>query len=232
MNSPFRGQPLRTRAIDLMKAGHSADQVHWMFVNEGQDPNEVRGVLTELVALQHQAAAMDPARLREEAKWMFYRGAAIEDVVAHFVRAGIAEEHARPEADRLRAIAAKLRPCQRCGTPTPPDAFFMDLSGFQVCRGCNLRDEIGRSEQRGIARDLEAVGSFGMVGIGVAMATSFAAQSIDQQANHYHGGTASPFCGTCKVASGAHVTVLDPTTRARIDPTAEWVCRQCWQKIK
>jgi hypothetical protein len=66
-SSPFRGLPLRTRAIDLMKEGHTADSLHWHFVNEGQDPNEVRSVLTELVSLQHQAAAMDPKRLREEA---------------------------------------------------------------------------------------------------------------------------------------------------------------------
>lgn len=232
MSSPFRGVPLRTRAIDLMREGHSADALHWMFVSEGQDPDEVRAVLTELVALQHQAAAMDPKRLREEAKWMFYRGASIEDVVAQWVRAGIAEEHARPEAERIRAIAAKLKPCQRCGAPTPPDAFFMDLSGFQVCRGCNLRDEIGRSEQRGVARDLEAVGGFGLVGVGVALTASVAAQAIDHQANHYHGHTTSPFCAVCKTPSGTHVTWLDMGTRSRVDPTAEWVCRQCWAKIK
>lgn len=232
MNSPFRGVPLRTRAIDLMKNGHSADALHWMFVGEGQDPNEVRSVLTELVALQHQAAAMDPKRLREEAKWMFYRGAPLEDVVAHWVRAGIAEEHARPEAERIQAAAAKLKPCQRCGTPTTPDAFFMDLSGFQVCRGCNLKDEIGRSEQRGIARDLETVGGIGFVGMGVAMTASMAAMAIEQQANHYHGHTSAPFCASCKTPSGAHVTWLDMGTRSRVDPTAEWVCRQCWSKIK
>ena len=232
MNSPFRGQPLRTRAIDLMKNGHSADALHWMFLGEGQDPNEVHAVLSELVALQHQAAAMDPKRLREEAKWMFYRGASLDEVVAHWVRAGIAEEHARPEAERIQAAAAKLKPCQRCGTPTPPDAFFMDLSGFQVCRGCNLRDEIGRSEQRGIARDLEAVGGIGFVGTGMALAASIAAQHHEHVANHYHGWTAAPFCGTCKGPTGIHVTRLDMRTRSQIDPTAEWVCCQCWTKIR
>jgi hypothetical protein len=215
-----------------MKRGHTADALHWMFVGEGQDPNEVRSVLSELVALQHQAAAMDPTRLREEAKWMFYRGASMDDVLAHFARAGIAEEHARPEATRMQAVAAKLRPCQRCGTPTPPDAFFMDLSGFDVCRGCNLRDEIGRSEQRGIARDLEAVGGFGVVGIGVTVATSLAAQAYEQQANHCHGWTAAPFCGTCKGPTGLHVGRLDMRTRAQIDPTAEWICGHCWTKIR
>lgn len=231
MNSPFRGQPLRTRAIDLMKNGHSADALHWMFVGEGQDPNEVHAVLSELVALQHQAAAMDPTRLREDAKWMFYRGAPMEDVIAHFVRAGVAEEHARPEAERMQAAAAKLKPCQRCGTPTPPEAFFMDLSGFNVCRGCNLRDEIGRSEQRGIARDLETVGSIGFAGMGIALTASMAAQSIDQNANNYHGWTAAPFCGACKQPSGLHVSRLHMSTRAQVDPTAEWICGHCWKKI-
>lgn len=176
---------------------------------------------------------MDPQRLREEAKWSFYRGASLDQVVAHWAQAGIAEEHARPKAERIQAIAAKLKPCQRCGTPTAPDAFFMDLSGFQICRGCNLRDEIGRSEQRGIAREIEAVGGVGFVGMGVALTASIAAQAYDHNANHYHGGTASPFCASCKTPSGAHVTwLVDVGTRSRIDPTAEWVCRQCWAKIK
>lgn len=218
--------PLKPRAVELLKQGQSADALHWQFVGEGYDPEEVRAVLTELVALQHQAAAMDPARLREEAKWMLFRGASIEDVVQHFVRVGIPEEHARPEAQRIEASVARLRPCQRCGTPTDPEQFYMDLSGFKICRGCNLRDEIGRSEQRGIARDLEAVGA---LGVGGMLVTSMISNSI---ANQAHGMTANPFCAHCKQPSGFHVAAVDPQTRARLDPTAEWVCRLCWQKIK
>lgn len=152
MTSPFRAPPLRPRAIALLKEGHTPEAVHVQLVSEGADPEEVRSVLTDLVQLMHQAAATDPERLRGEAKRMFSRGASVDDVVAHFVRVGVAEEHACSEAQRLFAAFSKLRPCQRCGTPTAPEQLVFDLGGFSICNGCNLRDEIGRSEQRGIAR--------------------------------------------------------------------------------
>jgi hypothetical protein len=227
MNSPFRGVPLRTRAIELLKQGHTADAIHVMFVNEGQDPNEVRSVLTDLVALQHQAAAMDPKRLREEAKWMLFRGASVDDVVAHFVRVGVPEEHARPEAQRMSDFVQKFQPCQRCGTPTAPDQFFMDLSGFNICRGCNLRDEIGRSEQRGIAREIDAIGG----GFAGSMASSMIAYTIAADAERYHGGTSRPFCAQCRQPTGIHVAWVDPRYRATVDPTATWICHQCGRKI-
>jgi hypothetical protein len=229
MTSPFRGVPLRTRAIELMKEGHTADDLHVRFVAEGEDPEAVRGVLTELVALQHQAAAMDPERLRGEAKWMFLRGASVDDVVMHFVRVGVPEEHARPEAERVRAKVQKMRPCQRCGTPTDPEQFFMDLSGFSICNGCNLRDEIGRSEQRGIARDIETIGGFG--GFGGALVGSLVADAIAADAHGFHGQTSRPFCAHCKQPTGVHVSQIDPNVRARLQAACEWVCGQCGQKI-
>jgi hypothetical protein len=102
----------------------------------------------------------------------------------------------------------------------------MDLSGFSICRGCNLRDEIGRSEQRGIARDLEMVG-----GIGGSLATSMLATAIATSAEQHHGGTSRPFCGRCRQPTGVHVSWVDVGVRARVDPTATWLCGQCWQKI-
>ena len=226
--SPFRGIPLRNRAIDLMREGHTADALHPRFVSEGEDPEEVRAVLTELVALQHQAAAMDPERLRGEARWMFLRGAPIEDVVAHFVRVGVPEEHARPEAARVLEAVRKMQPCQRCGTPTDRADLYMDLSGFSICKSCNLHDEIGRSEQRGLARDLEAIGGFG--GLGGGLAVSMIADAVSAGANN-HGHTSQPFCGRCRKPSGVHVSQLDANLRARIDPKAEWACLHCGQKI-
>lgn len=226
VNAPFREIPLRTRAIELLKQGHHADHVHWRFVNEGESPDEVRAVLTELVALQHQAAAMDPARLRHDATSMFLRGASIDDVVAHFVRVGVAEEHARPEAERIKASAAKLRTCPRCGTWSAAADMTMDLTVFMICRGCNLRDDIQRSEQRGIARDLEGVGGFGMGGLALAtVATVMAANAT--AAAHGVGQTYRPFCQRCAAPTGIHVNALDPQTRSRVAPGAEWVCRQC-----
>lgn len=226
MDSPFRRAPLRTRAIELLKEGHSADDLHWRFVGEGENPEEVRAVLTELVALQHQAAAMDPKRLRGEAKWMLLRGASIDDVVAHFVRVGVAEAPAREEAAKLQAAVRAMRPCQRCGTPTEPSELVMDTGGFSICGGCNLRDEIGRSEQRGMARELEMVGALGG-GVGGMLLASAVSESL---ANHSP-STQAPFCARCRQPSGVHVRAFAPADRQRLDPTAEWACRLCGAKI-
>jgi len=228
LGSPFRNVPLRARAIDLLRTGHTADALHVQFVNEGEDPEEVRSVLTELVALQHQAAAMDPARLRADARWMFIQGRSIEDVVAHFIHVGVAEEHARPEVQKLFEHFRQLRPCQRCGTPAEPAELVMDLSGFSICAACNLRDEIGRSEQRGIARDLETVGAFG--GGGGMLAMSLLADAMSTAAAG-HGHTSRPFCARCRQPSGVHVSQVAAGYRGSVDPSAEWVCAQCGMKI-
>ncbi|MBS2017067.1 MAG: hypothetical protein JST00_29545 [Deltaproteobacteria bacterium] len=230
MRPPFRDVPLRARAIELLKQGHHADQLHWHFVNAGEDPEEVRAVLTELVALQHEAAAMDPARLRHEATNMFLRGASVDDVVAHFVRVGVAEAHARPEAERIRAAAAKLKSCARCGTWSDAADMRMDLSGFMICRGCNLRDEIQRSEQRGFARELEGVGGFGIGGLAIATVATAMAANATATANNV-GQTHRPFCPRCAGPTGIHVSALAPQWRARAPAGAEWVCRQCGTAI-
>lgn len=226
MTSPFRDLPIRPRAIALLKEGRTPEHVHVMLVSEGADPEEVRSVLTELVALMHQAAAMDPTRLRGEAKWLYARGAPVEEVVRHFVRVGVAEDAARAEAERLYASFQKLLPCQRCGELTDPSDFFMDLSGFSICRGCNLRDEIGRSERRGWAREIETVG-FVAGGVGGALIASAAANAVTT------GGavTTRPFCGRCRQPWGIHVSTVYPSARPHLDPTATWVCSQCGQKI-
>ena len=196
-----------------------------MFVAEGSDPEEVRAVLTELVELQRQAAAQDPTRLRGEAMWMFSQGASVEHVVAHFVSVGLADAVARPEAERLFAAFQRMRPCQRCGRPTEPRELVFDATGFSICNGCNLRDEIARSEQRGVARDLALVGVVG--GVGGALIASMAADMT----GNYAGGTSQPFCARCRRPTGVPVGVLGPDVRARLDPRASWVCSACWQRI-
>ncbi len=218
---------LRDRAITLMKDGRTADELRVLFVAEGADPHEVRAVLDELATLQRKAVAMDPERLRGEANWMFARGAQVEHVVAHFVQAGVAESFARVEAERLFAIFRTLRPCQRCGTPTPPNDLVFDLRGFQVCAACNLRDEIQRSEQRGLASELESLAVLG--GVGAVTAATAVQSAVD--ANAGATGTTNPFCPACRVPSGVHVSTLPPDYRARLDPRWPWVCSRCWRPI-
>jgi hypothetical protein len=226
MTSPFRDQPIRPRAIALIKEGHTPEAVHMMLVSDGADPEEVRTVLTELVALMHQAAAMDPTRLRGEARWLYVRGAPVEEVVRHFVRVGVAEADARAEAERLYAMFQKLRACQRCGELSNPSDFVMDLGGFSICRGCNLRDEINRSEQRGIARDIETVGLLAG-GFGGAFVASVAGNAMVSSVPT----TTRPFCPRCRQPSGIHVSTVYAHARAHVDPSASWVCSQCGQKI-
>jgi hypothetical protein len=227
MTSPFRELPLRPRAIALLKEGHTPEVVHVTLVSDGESPEEVRSVLTELVALMHQAAAMDPGRLRGEARWYFAQGAPMEEVVRHFVRVGVAEDAARTEAERLYTAFQKLRMCQRCGVLTDPTDFVLDLAGFSICKGCNLRDEIGRSEQRGIARDLEAVGMLGG-GMGGVLLTSIASDAMMSSTGTV---TTRPFCARCRQPWGVHVSTIAAAARARLDPSATWVCGQCGQKI-
>jgi hypothetical protein len=141
---------------------------------------------------------------------------------------GVAEDAARVEAERLYALFQKLRPCQRCGEPTDPGDFVLDLGGFSICKACNLRDEIGRSEQRGIARELETVGMLAG-GVGGALIASMAATNA---AATYGGAvTTRPFCARCRQPWGIHVSTIAPAGRAHLDPSASWVCGQCGQKI-
>jgi hypothetical protein len=211
---------LRDEAVSMMKEHRLPDTVYAHLVSRGVDINEAHALVTELVALKQKADALDPNRLREEAKWMLFRGANVEDAVAHFVRAGIAEEHARPEIVRILALVKRLRPCQRCGAPVAPEEMVFDLRGLSVCNRCNLQDEIGRSEQRGIASTLESVGMSPMF----AEAASGLAQSFEPQVTR-------PVCAHCRIPSGVHVSALLPEVRARIDPRASWLCGQCGQVI-
>lgn len=226
-------RPLRDRAILLLKDGRGADELRVLFVAEGNDPHEVHAVLTELVALQRQAvaestfaaraAAVDPNRLRADAQWIFTQGGDVNAIVAHFVGNGVPEVHARPEAERLVAIFRTFRPCQRCGTPTAPRSFVMDLNGLSICPGCNLRDGINASNARAVANELEAVA-------GMSIAGSLAALAVDLAAPPPVGST-SPWCATCRAQTGVHVNVAPPAVRARLDPRWQWICRQCWRPI-
>ncbi|HEY1955268.1 MAG TPA: hypothetical protein VGH28_06640 [Polyangiaceae bacterium] len=216
---------LRERAITLLKDGRTADELRVLFVAEGARPDEVRAVLDELVQLQRRAVALDPARLRGEANWMFARGASVDHVVAHFAQAGVSEEHARPEAERLFAMFRTMRPCQRCGTPTPPAELVFDLRGLSICSSCNLRDEIHRSEQRAVVSDLESLAVLGGVGMAIT------AQVVGNAIENDPGAAPRPFCAHCRTPSGVLVVTLPPEWRARLDPRWVWVCPTCWQPI-
>jgi hypothetical protein len=167
---------------------------------------------------------MDPARLREEAKWMFLRGAGVEHVVAHFTSLGIPEDGARAEAIRIQQAVAKLRPCQRCGTPSDPSKMVMDLNGRMICNGCHLRDEIGRSEQRGLASELESLG------VSPFMAEAFAGTGFVGSQYTAPPPQQGPVCQFCH-GVGAHVSQYPPHQRAQFDPRASWICTGCGRGI-
>jgi hypothetical protein len=144
------GDDLRSAAIEMMKHGAPPEQVHAHLVAQGAPEGEVHAFVSELVRLKREAEARDPARLREQAKWMFVRGASVDDVVRAFEAAGVAAKHARPEAERILAVVRTLRPCQRCGTPIAPSEALFDPQGRSICVVCHSRRDMGVPALRGM----------------------------------------------------------------------------------
>jgi hypothetical protein len=79
-----------------------------------------------------------------------------------------------------------------------------------------------------MARELEAVGALG--GFGGALIAGAVSDALHTQAER-GGHTAQPFCPRCARPTGIHVTQMNASQRARLDPTAEWACFTCGQKI-
>jgi ribosomal protein S27AE len=215
----------KAEAIALLKEGRPAGEVHAQLVARGVAPDAAGTLVNELLALKQQAdaataqaAARDPKRLRQEAKWMFVRGATLADVVAYFASLGVDEVYARPEAERLQAIARSMRPCPRCGGPTEPSEMTMDLGGNTICKSCSLRDDIRHSEARGVASTLE---SLGMTPLLVD-----AVESLSMDA-----ATARPVCQACHLASGVHISAYDAEVRIRYSVATRWICGQCGRPI-
>jgi hypothetical protein len=216
----------RDDAIQLLKSGRAPDDVYAHLVAAGADQAEADALVGELIALKRQADAMDPARLREDAKWMLARGASEDDVVRHFVGAGIAEEHARPEAARIADAVRRMRPCQRCGTLVQPGRMLFDTAGRSICQDCHTRDEIVRSEVRGIASTMESIGLLG--GVGGMLIASTVANSVVNNTTAPPPQAQRPFCPHCRVPSGMHISEVDPRMRAQLHAGWSWVCGSCW----
>ena len=68
----------------------------------------------------------------------------------------------------------------------------------------------------------------GLGGVGAVLAVSAAQAVVDANVGT---GTANPFCNTCRAPTGVQVTTLPPDWRARLDPSWQWVCPRCWQRI-
>ncbi len=151
----------RALAIEMLKDGRPPEAVHARIVELGGTNDEVYAFVSELVRLKSEAAARDPARLREEAKWILIRGGTVEDVIAAFGAVGVAAEHARPEAERMLAIVRTMRPCTRCGAPMLPNEVMFDIAGNTICPSCYTRAEILVSEQRGAAAEMDGYAGSG-----------------------------------------------------------------------
>jgi hypothetical protein len=152
----------RARAVDMMKQGAPPDAVWHDLVGSGLDGAQATQLVDQLLALKRAADACDPQRLRAEVLEMFWRGAPSEAALHHLLSAGIAEEHARPEVDRLFAEhqrrLATMRPCDRCRKPMDPAQTYFDIVGNQVCRGCHANDQIADGARRVEEARLEAAG--------------------------------------------------------------------------
>jgi hypothetical protein len=209
------GDDHRSTAIEMMKHGAPPEQVHAQLVAQGAPEAEVHAFVSELVRLKREAEARDPARLREQAKWMFVRGASVDDVVRAFEAVGVAAEHARPEAERILAVVRTMRPCQRCGTPIAPSEALFDPQGRSICVVCHSRDEISRSEQRGVLSAFESIGMSPLITLaasGVVESSTVAAPAA--------------LCAYCHASAMVHVSALAPAQAAAY-PGASWVCPRC-----
>lgn len=196
----------------MLKQGAHPGTIHQHLVARGMSDADARGVIDELLALKRQAEASDPERLREEAKWMLMQGRTVEQVVQRFAAAGIAEEHARPEAERLLALVRRMQPCERCQSPMLVSEAFFDPAGRRVCRTCHGRDEVGASERRALASDLEELG------VPAVMLSPM---------RGVHGPEASvPVCPRCRVP-GVHPSAVHPEARRQIHPAWSFVCPRC-----
>ena len=213
----------RARAIDMLKEGHPPEAVHAHLVAQGAANDEVYALVSELVRLKSEATARDPARLREEAKWMLVRGGTVDDVVAAFGAAGVAEEHARPEAARLLALVRTMRPCARCQMPVTPAETIFDTMGRSICARCHTRDEIARSEQRGIISEME---SFGLGGPLLGMAMGAIVQHTQAPPEVAAAAPAGPMCPSCRAPALVSTSTLPPH-HAAASSGKQWVCRSC-----
>jgi hypothetical protein len=209
---------VEAEAIEWMKAGAAPSVVYDRLLARGVADSDARAIIDKLIVLKRQAEAMDPARLREEAKWMLFRGAPIEHVVAHFTAMGITPEHARPEAERIAAAVRQMVPCQRCASPVLAEEAFFDPQGRRVCKRCNTMDTIDAGERRVVENVLEMVGL-----------PAIAAQSMSGAQNAAY--RQAPWCARCQRASGVHVNALPPQYRAQVHPGWLYVCGFCMQGL-
>ncbi len=205
----------------MMKTGVPPGAVFDRLVASGVDGDEARALVDQLVLFKRQAEALDPARLGHDATWMLWQGAPVEHVVAHFVSAGVAEEPARAEVDRLAAEVQKMRPCARCRRPVVPAEAFLDTLGQQICRSCNALVEIGNSERRVVEGALEMIG-----------VPAFAIQAAGSVPHAYQATPAPPYCTACGTYSGIHVNAIHPANRAQLHPGWTFVCNRCGRGIR
>jgi hypothetical protein len=211
----------RAAAIDMLKNGRTPEAVHVRLLELGGGGNdEIYAFVSELVRLKNEAAARDPARLREEGKWILLRGGTVEHVIAAFAAVGVAEEHSRPEAEKLLALVRTMRPCERCRMPVLPKDVMFDTAGRSICPSCHTRDEIVRSEQRGIVSELESVGMVSpLLGFALSTMVEHSQASAPPPAPIMTGGV----CARCRVPA---VHPLPPH-HAAASSGATWLCHSC-----
>jgi hypothetical protein len=215
-----RPEALTNEAVTPMKQGRPPEMVYSHLLSRGLDGFQARSLVDQLVAFKRQAEAMDPARLREDAKWMLSQGATVEHVVQHFVAAGVSREHATPEVERIASKVREMRPCDRCRSPAAPAELYFDSTGSRICRRCRSLDDIGNADRRAIQSAMEKAAP-GLASLALAMGTNQDQRFL----------TLVPFCSRCRVSSGIHVNALQPAARAQIHPGWQYVCRQCMHGI-
>lgn len=204
----------------MMKQGAHPHVVFGHLVTYGVDQHAARALVDQLVAFKMQADALEPNRLREEVKWMLVQGATEAQATAHLVHRGVAEEHARPEVQRLAREVAESAPCDGCRMPTPKTEVWFDRHGRQLCRRCHAVDELGTAKRRVVESTLENLG-----------VSPFAVQ-MASAASYSRDASAVPYCARCDAYSGTAVAGLRPAERARAPHGYTHVCGRCWAGLR
>lgn len=222
------GDPLRSRAIALLKEGTDPAAVFHDLVRAGAGPEDADACVRELLALKAAADARDPSRLRVEASWMFVNGASKEDVIRYFESLGIAREHAAPEVEKLAAAAQQMIACEGCRAPVDVASAYFDKEGKRICTLCERRNQTGEFHQRAVqSLENERNGHLAFAAIGaLTLSPRLVARSLVDASRVPSLHPSGP-CPRCRSLKTYPTTALDPRFRATLPPSVAYVCGDC-----
>ncbi len=222
------GEPLRSRAIALLKEGTDPGVVFHDLVQDGADQQAADACVRELLALKAAADAQDPSRLRARATWMLVNGSSHEDVIRYFESVGVAREHGEPEVNKLAVVARSMIACDACGAPVPAAAAYFDKNGKRICQLCERRNQTGEYHQRAVqSLENERNGHLAFAALGaLTLSPRLITRSLIDASRVPSLQPSGP-CPHCRSIHTYPATALEPRLRASLHPSVAYVCGGC-----